>query len=495
MTLHAPQSPEQLLHALLYLREDMLSAALPSIKHWTQGISEERQHIKDSLENLAHYVALRRHDLREIQDCLRPLGLSSLGRIESQVLPNLDAVINTLGHISGYDNLTPDPPSSEDFSLGRQLLERETESVLGALPENRRVRIMVTMPAYAANNGNFVQQLVEYGMNIARINCAHDSPQIWANMIKNIRVAESITGQKVKIAMDLAGPKVRTTDIIQPEKHRVKVGDVLFLTCDNHPVIDDYPGAIQVHCTAPEIIPQIRCEEKVWFDDGKIGAVVEATINNGLLLRVTHASTKGDRLKPEKGINFPDTPLIIPVLSDKDKADLDFVVKHADIVNFSFVQTVEDVELLQSEIEKRQPDHPIALVLKIETALAIQNLPELIATAMVHQPVGVMVARGDLAVEIGYERLAEMQEEILWMCEAAHVPVIWATQVLENLAKKGRPSRSGVTDATMSERAEAVLLNKGEYILQAIDILDDILARMHLHQSKKVSRLRALQSW
>src|SRR5690606_35638444 len=131
----------------------------------------------------------------------------------------------------------------------------------------------------------------------------------------------------------------------------------------------------------------------------------------------------------------------------------------------------------------------------LETALSIRNLPELIAAAMGHQPLGIMIARGDLAVEIGFERLAEMQEEILWTCEAARVPVMWATQVLETLAKKGRASRSEVTDAAMSERAECVMLNKGDYIIRALDILDGILVKMHQHQCKKVSRLRALQSW
>ena len=88
---------------------------------------------------------------------------------------------------------------------------------------------------------------------------------------------------------------------------------------------------------------------------------------------------------------------------------------------------------------------------------------------------GVMIARGDLAVESGFERLAEVQEEILWLCEAAHVPVIWATQVLETLAKTGMPTRAEVTDAAMAERAECVMLNKGPYITEAVQVLDDIL--------------------
>ncbi len=111
------------------------------------------------------------------------------------------------------------------------------------------------------------------------------------------------------------------------------------------------------------------------------------------------------------------------------------------------------------------------------------------------EAVGVMIARGDLAVEVGYERLAEVQEEILWLCEAAHLPVIWATQVLEGLAKEGIPSRAEITDAAMSERAECVMLNKGPHIQEAIVVLDNILGRMQAHQSKKTSMLRQLHSW
>jgi pyruvate kinase len=112
---------------------------------------------------------------------------------------------------------------------------------------------------------------------------------------------------------------------------------------------------------------------------------------------------------------------------------------------------------------------------------------------MTMRAVGVMIARGDLAVECGYQRLAEVQEEILWICEAAHIPVIWATQVLESLSKTGIPSRSEITDAAMGERAECVMLNKGPYIVSAVRALDDILKRMQAHQEKKTSMLRRLR--
>jgi pyruvate kinase len=132
------------------------------------------------------------------------------------------------------------------------------------------------------------------------------------------------------------------------------------------------------------------------------------------------------------------------------------------------------------------------LILKIETRRAFDNLPALLLAAMRSAAAGVMIARGDLAVECGYERLAEVQEEILWMAEASHMPVIWATQVLERLAKEGIPSRAEITDAAMGERAECVMLNKGPYILAAVRALDNILTRMQAHQRKKTAMLRQL---
>ena len=242
---------------------------------------------------------------------------------------------------------------------------------------------------------------------------------------------------------------------------------------------------------------QLEIGTRVWIDDGKIGAKIESLLPDGVLLRITHARPKGEKLRADKGINFPDSSLNLCPLTSKDRQDLDFVAAHADLIGYSFVQQATDIELLQLELQARLGAtwRTPAIIAKIETPEAVRNLPELIVRAAGKQPFGVMIARGDLAVEIGYQRLAEMQEEILWLCEAAHVPVIWATQVLENLVKKGIPSRAEITDAAMAERAECVMLNKGAYIAEAVTILDDVLTRMQAHQLKKTPQLRALQSW
>jgi len=163
----------------------------------------------------------------------------------------------------------------------------------------------------------------------------------------------------------------------------------------------------------------------------------------------------------------------------------------ADAVNFSFVNSKEDILDLYEELEKL--DAKIGVILKIETQKGFSNLPSILLTAMRTYPVGVMTARGDLAIETGWKNFASIQQEIMRICAAAHIPNIWATQVLENLAKKGTPSRAEITDAALAQQAECVMLNKGYYIQRAVKMLDKILRRMQRFQRKNQRRLPKLE--
>jgi pyruvate kinase len=242
------------------------------------------------------------------------------------------------------------------------------------------------------------------------------------------------------------------------------------------------------------VFDHARPGEHLWLDDGKLGGIIQHVDRDEIVVVITDARPGGTKLRAGRGINVPDTDLELDALTQKDHGDLDAVAALADIVNFSFVRRPEDVEALQRELRARGVDE-IGIVLKIENVVAFRNLPQLLITAMRSARVGVMIARGDLAVEVGFDRLAEVQEEITWICEAAHVPVIWATQVLDTMAQTGQPSRAEVTDAAAGERTECVMLNKGPYILEAIGALDSILRRMHDHQDKKRSLMRRLRAW
>ncbi|MBL8816688.1 MAG: hypothetical protein JNL58_11710 [Planctomyces sp.] len=276
-------------------------------------------------------------------------------------------------------------------------------------------------------------------------------------------------------------------------------GDYLILTRSIHPgrpATFDNDGQLlapaAIGCTIPEVFEDVQVGESIWFDDGKIGGIIERVEMDQALVRITQTRLRGAKLRGDKGINLPESRLGLMAMTDKDREDLLFVAQHADVVELSFANTSLDVEMLQQLLAGLSSSPP-SIVLKIETRRGFDNLPEMLLTAMKSPSCGVMIARGDLAVECGFERLAEVQEEILWICEAAHVPVIWATQVLETLAKEGMPSRAEITDAAMGDRAECVMLNKGPHIIMAVKVLDDILRRMQSHQSKKRSMLRELR--
>jgi pyruvate kinase len=581
--------------------------------------------------NLAHFLALRRIDLRRLQERLAWVGVSSLGRAESHVMANVDKVLGILHRLAGrpWAALSNDEPAG--MHRGRALLEAHTEALFGSAPEGRTVCIMVTLPSEAARDDALVAGLVDTGMDIARINCAHDGPDEWLAMMQRVRQQAQRAGRRVRVLMDLGGPKLRTGPLpdgpavvkLRPARdafghvtapaslglrpagstqvvdgaditldaeaaflesltvgasieltdtraahRRLRVverqGDALRLCCDRtvylgsetrlrlrhagkaardrggddgddkgrthrhetalaglpaprgqlllqrgerldlvpegagHAALAAAKGRRARHariaCTLPQALASVRKGERIWFDDGRIGAVVRRRHGQRVELEITQARDGGERLAADKGINLPDTRLDLPALTEKDLQDLELVARHADLVGLSFAQSAADVRTLHAKLVALGAPH-VGVVLKIETRRGFEHLPEMLLAAMACPAAGVMIARGDLAVECGYERMAEVQEQILWACEAAHMPVVWATQVLETLAKTGLPSRAEITDAAMGERAECVMLNKGPHILDAMRMLDDILRRMQAHQSKKRPLLRALKAW
>jgi pyruvate kinase len=280
----------------------------------------------------------------------------------------------------------------------------------------------------------------------------------------------------------------------------LRPGDTLVLTraqAPGRPAQHDAAGHVvapaTIPCTLPVIFADVRPGEAIWLDDGRIGGVIDDVDEQAVRVRITQAQREGSPLRGGRAINLPESTLRLPALTPQDVEHLRFVAAHADLVGLSFIRHPAAMDELQSHLAQLGAD--LGIVLKIETRSAFEQLPQLLLAAMRSRLAGVMIGRGGLAVECGYERLAEVQEEVLWLSEAAHVPVIWATEVLETLAQTGQATRAEITDAAMAERAEGVLLNDGPFVVEATHALDDILTRMQAHQSKKVSLLRPLRSW
>ncbi|HEY7082672.1 MAG TPA: pyruvate kinase [Nitrososphaeraceae archaeon] len=282
----------------------------------------------------------------------------------------------------------------------------------------------------------------------------------------------------------------------QPIDLEVTSGDKLILlktANNNHPNANtnEYDHMIKISCTMPEILHKIQQGDRVFIDDGKIEAVVLSSTNKYLVLKIVSPSDSTAKIKKEKGLNFPDSELSLSAITSEDVENLSFIVSNATAVALSFVHSSQDIlDLHKALVRIGKPD--FGIIAKIETRNGIHNLSKILLSGLDLPKFGVLIARGDLAVEIGFENLSLVQEDILCLCEAAHIPVILATQVLETLAKSGLPTRAEITDAAIGYRAECVMLNKGKHVLEAVRLLSFLLAGEEKHHIKKRQLLRDL---
>lgn len=403
-------------------------------------------------------------------------------------------MLTTLSSILNINNKFIYPKVAE-FQRGRQILENNTEEIFGKRPSDYKTRIMVTMPKEAGEDKKLVRELINSGMNIARINMSHDDEKTYSAIIKNLKDEAKELGKEIKISFDISGPKLRIKWIFTYEKDsKVAVGDKIKIVDSINNVTLEGSPKVQIGTTVPNILKSLKVDQRVLLDDGVLEGKVIKVEEHSADIVITRVSGKSLRIKAEKGLNFPDTDLDVEILDEKDKKDLKFALEHGDIICFSFVRSKEDIIKIKKEMinidENKAKKIPI--MAKIENVEAVKHLAEIILTGASENPFSVMIARGDLAVEIGYIRLAELQQEISWICEAASIPVVWATEVFSNLVDNGIPTRAEVTDATEGALSECIMLNKGNYIVDAVKMLVKIFKNVEVHQYKKTPQLRAL---
>jgi pyruvate kinase len=544
---------------------------------------------KQSATNLAHYLGLRKQDVRRLQLDLAGLGLSSLGRSDGHVrdtLLRLDRWLSlAMGTASG---LAPGDPLNRDRV--EAVLHENTQALFGPRPKDRHVYVMVTAPDANEVTREWTDRVLRAGADLLRVNGAHESPEDWLRIVEAVRARAAALERQVRVFVDLPGPKLRaeirstqpavlhfprTKDRFGRTTRatavrfaprfgegpvlplpagwfaRMRTGDRLRLAdaagrarelivaevsatgirtdCErslyltsglavswhrrHKRIADGKIGRIPrvaaeiilsrddrfllnesghdrrtrlpvLACPEPGLLAQVKRGERVVLDDGKLVAVVEASSAAGATCRVTATSKSPLRLRSGKGLAFPDSRISLPSLGAQDEAALQFAIEHADGVDVSFVNSAPDVERIVARL-RASAKPGFGMVLKLETKGAVRNLPEILFAALAYRPAGLMIARGDLAVEASFEHLAELQEEILGFGEASHLPVIWATQVLDTLAHSGVPTRAEMTDAAMSMRAECVMLNKGPFVVEATRMLAGIIRDMEPRQYKK----------
>ena len=457
----------------------LIEACLDSERRHMVQIERVHPKYRSSAKNLVHYRAMRSRDLSKLQKRLKNLGFSRLAKAESHVLPSLTTTRRLIDLLEGSPDHEPHITPELSIKKSKRRLRKNSTALLGPRSKNRNSMIMVTMPTEASWNTKLIEDMISGGMGVARINCAHDNSEIWGRIAANVRKVSEELNIPCSIAMDLAGPKIRTGTIaagpqvkkIRPVKDArgrivrkasvwlgdepsekaphflpladrsklepgmvlhfqdtrgklrtlqiafveesgcvalidrtsyletghilyhekqlitqvcvlgevaaregsvyLRPGDKVLLTKRN--VVTPHFGPnhdrtgidfLEIQCTNPSVIDQIKPGESVKFDDGKFEGVIDSVNDDGAMITVTAVRSNGARLKAEKGVNFPDSRLRIQGLTTKDKEDLKFVVETADIVNMSFVNSVRDVKALMSELEKLGALNKIGVVLK-----------------------------------------------------------------------------------------------------------------------------------
>lgn len=313
----------------------------------------------------------------------------------------------------------------------------------------------------ATGSPSAIEKLIKAGMNMARLNFSHGNHREHAGYVRNIRKASSKLNTPIAILQDISGPKIRTGKLKSKEV-QLKEGAEFTLTTANL-TGDEH----RVHVSLPVLPASVKPRDVIYLDDGAIKLVVTGTTARDVRCRVIVGGTLGW----EKGVNVPGVTLKIPSVTEKDFADILFGIEHeVDFIALSFIREAEDVHRVSRFLKRRRSDIP--LIAKIEKWEAWKNLDGILAASD-----GLMVARGDLGVEIPIEKVPLVQKEIIKKCNHAGKPVITATQMLQSMINSPQPTRAEVTDIANSifDGTDAIMLSGetavGRYPVEAVQVM------------------------
>lgn len=318
----------------------------------------------------------------------------------------------------------------------------------------------------ASNSPDIIREMVRMGMSVARLNFSHGSYEEHANMIYVLRSVSLELGSPITLLQDLQGPKIRVGNLPNGQIE-VKKGQWLKLVPDN--VIPDSEDTITIDY--PYLAEEAEIGTQILLDDGLLEFKIVAIESQGVICEVI----EGGILKNRKGVNLPSLNLRLPSMTEKDKKDLEFGLSQGiDWVSLSFVRKPEDIIALKSFLAKHNAlDTPV--IAKIEKPQAIENLE-----AIVNQCDGIMVARGDLGVEMSPERVPFLQKQIISLCNQKSIPVITATQMLDSMIRNPRPTRAEASDVANAifDGTDAVMLSGesavGYYPVKAVEVMAKI---------------------
>jgi len=344
-------------------------------------------------------------------------------------------------------------------------LYKQMDKEAGISHSQKRTKIVATVGP-ACEKYEQLLELAKAGVNVFRLNFSHGSYENKKEIIDNIRKINKSQPINVAILGDLQGPKLRVGEIMDGQVELVEGADMIFTT-------EKMVGTrAKVYVSYPNLSKDAKVGERIFLDDGKMEVRVKEILNEKeILVNITI----GGMLSPKKGVNLPDSELTMPSMTEKDYADLEFIIENnLDWVALSFVRKTADILELKSKLAEKQSK--IKVIAKIEMPEALKNIRDIILESD-----AIMVARGDLGVELPVEQVPIIQKELIKKCMHRAKPVIVATQMMESMMDRTKPNRSEVSDVANAvlEGADAVMLSgetaMGEYPVQVVETMVRII--------------------
>ena len=343
----------------------------------------------------------------------------------------------------------------------------------------RRAKIVCTLGP-ATDSPEQVQALVDAGMNVARINRSHGRAEDQEEVIGRIREAAAASGRAIAVLVDLQGPKIRLGRFVDDQKVMLNKGDEFTIT------IDDVLGTVKRASTTFKGLPgDCRPGDRLLIDDGNVAVRVVAVTDTDV---VTKVEVPG-YVSNNKGINLPGVAVSVPALSEKDREDLRWALKiGADLIALSFVRDADDIKDVHETMDEVGVRLPV--IAKIEKPQAVENLFDIVSTFD-----GIMVARGDLGVEMPLEAVPLVQKRAIELARRQAKPVIVATQVLESMIQNPRPTRAEASDCANAilDGADAVMLSGetsvGAYPIEAVRTMASIIENVEEHGGERIPGL------
>jgi pyruvate kinase len=334
--------------------------------------------------------------------------------------------------------------------------------------QTRKAKIVCTIGP-ACNSYSTLKTLAEYGMNVARLNFSHGTHDSHAAALKTIRSVEKKIGTPIAVMLDTKGPEIRTGLLKKHVTVQLKEGSDFILRFTHED--GDISGVYIDHET---LAKEVHAGQYIYIDDGAIQLQVGDISDTGIRCRVITGGELGER----KGVNIPGANLSVPTLTEKDTEDLVWAVKHdVDFVAVSFVRSADDIKKVRRVMDDNNGSS-IKIIAKIETKQSVDDLEEILTESD-----GLMIARGDLGVEINTEDVPLVQKHIIEKCRRCGKPVIVATQMLDSMIRNPRPTRAEASDVANAifDGTDAVMLSGetagGKYPIEAIKIMDKIVCR------------------